>query len=583
MAQQPINIGTFPNDHTGDSIRSGIIKANANFTDLYTNSYATNVVTSFNARTGNVVLTSLDVTNTLGYTPLQTTNISTQGALQFNAGFIVEGILTNTFNAATLTQLPAISSKTLLRIVNSDTLSTVLSQDSFINGGNPTTGILLRGARGTAISPNAIQNGDIIGSVNGYGYGATQFNATENASIKFIASGAFTDTSQPTDISFRTTATGSVTQLEAARLVSTGALNIVSGINSSSTSTGALLVTGGVGVGGSLYVAGVLNATSFGSGTLAAGGGGAITGGTIDNVAIGSTTPGAGTFTTLNMSGNAFFTNPVPFSSGGTGLATIPAFGIVSSTGSAITSITPGATGTALVGAGTSSLPVFGIPAGTLLNVQVFAASGTYTPTAGTNSVIVECQAAGGGSGGTAATSGTQNSASAGSASGSYAKVWFSSGFSGVTVTVGSGGTAGTAGANTGGTGGTSSFGTLISCPGGTGGNGGVALTTFGISSGQPAITSPPTITGGVTILSIFGSPDLFFVGGTVYTFGVMALSGRGGSSFLGLGAPASGATVPNGGAGYGYGVSGVVNFASGAAVAGGIGGPGIVLVYEYA
>lgn len=35
MAQQTINIGTSPNDHTGDTLRDGGSKINANFTELY--------------------------------------------------------------------------------------------------------------------------------------------------------------------------------------------------------------------------------------------------------------------------------------------------------------------------------------------------------------------------------------------------------------------------------------------------------------------------------------------------------------------------------------------------------------------
>lgn len=37
MAQQLINIGSSPNDGTGDNVRVGGAKINENFTDLYTN------------------------------------------------------------------------------------------------------------------------------------------------------------------------------------------------------------------------------------------------------------------------------------------------------------------------------------------------------------------------------------------------------------------------------------------------------------------------------------------------------------------------------------------------------------------
>jgi hypothetical protein len=35
MAQQVLNVGTAANDGTGDSLRSGMVKVNANFTELY--------------------------------------------------------------------------------------------------------------------------------------------------------------------------------------------------------------------------------------------------------------------------------------------------------------------------------------------------------------------------------------------------------------------------------------------------------------------------------------------------------------------------------------------------------------------
>lgn len=40
MAQQNINVGTAANDGTGDPLRTGFVKTQANFTDLYTTSPA---------------------------------------------------------------------------------------------------------------------------------------------------------------------------------------------------------------------------------------------------------------------------------------------------------------------------------------------------------------------------------------------------------------------------------------------------------------------------------------------------------------------------------------------------------------
>jgi hypothetical protein len=102
-------------------------------------------------------------------------------------------------------------------------------------------------------------------------------------------------------------------------------------------------------------------------------------------------------------------------------------------------------------------------------------AGGTYTADAGTNQVILELQAPGGGSGGCGATGTGQVCISAPGSAGSYAKALVTSGFNGVTVTIGAAGTAGAAGANAAGSGGTTSLGSTLSCPGGVGGSGGAA------------------------------------------------------------------------------------------------------------
>ena len=70
MAKQVINVGTLPNDGTGDTLLSAMNKINANFTDLYNTSYSSNVVNSFNSRQGTVSLLFSDVTGALGYTPV---------------------------------------------------------------------------------------------------------------------------------------------------------------------------------------------------------------------------------------------------------------------------------------------------------------------------------------------------------------------------------------------------------------------------------------------------------------------------------------------------------------------------------
>lgn len=250
-----------------------------------------------------------------------------------------------------------------------------------------------------------------------------------------------------------------------------------------------------------------------------------LSGGTINNASIGATTPSTGSFTTL-----------------------------------------------------TASSTLTGFP-GRLLNVQIFTASGTYTPTTGTNKIIVEVQAAAGGTGGTAATAAGQNAASAGGAAGSYARVLLTSGFSGATVTIGAVGTAGTAGANAGGTAAATSFGAIISCPGGTGGGGGTAISALG-QSGAPAAQTANCTVGSGTAINL--TPGQASSSGVVYGIGNLLFGGAGGNSALGVGGQAIGSTAANAGSGYGAGASGIIALASAAAAAGTTGKPGIVIVWEF-
>lgn len=221
---------------------------------------------------------------------------------------------------------------------------------------------------------------------------------------------------------------------------------------------------------------------------------------------------------------------------------------------------------------------ITGFP-GRLLNVQVFTSSGTYTPTTGTNSVIVEVQAAGGGSGGIAATGAGTVSASTGSGSGAYAKVYYTSGFSGVTVTIGAPGTAGAAG-GAGGNASATSFGSLISCPGGNGTGAGAASSAGGGLVSGAAPTATPTISGGTTLVSVAGS-------GTNPSFvlsSTQAFSPPGANSILGLGG-ADANTVTGGGiagTGFGSGSAAPINSNSQSAQPGTVGRPAIVIVYEF-
>lgn len=209
---------------------------------------------------------------------------------------------------------------------------------------------------------------------------------------------------------------------------------------------------------------------------------------------------------------------------------------------------------------------------GRLLNVRTFATTGTYTPTTGTAAVYVRVQGAGGAGGGTPATSTGQSAAGSGGSAGTYAEGYFTSGFSGVTITVGAAGAA-ASGAN-GGAGGTSSFGSLLSCPGGPGGLVGTASTAWTTSTS--GLAGAETGTALYTVRGQQGAQSQV-ISATV------SFSGAGASSPMGTGGPGLWSPAAGqAGTGAGSGGGGANAAASTAAQAGSIGTPGVVEVFEF-
>ena len=216
-----------------------------------------------------------------------------------------------------------------------------------------------------------------------------------------------------------------------------------------------------------------------------------------------------------------------------------------------------------------------GTGAGALLNVQTFTTSGTYTPTAGTRKVIVEVQGGGASGGSCAATGSTTASGASGGGSGAYAKALITSGFSGVTVTVGAGGAAPAAGANDGSDGGASGFGSLVQANGGGHGRAGAAVTppfTFGsaLTAGSP---TGANIVGGAGVRG----------GGSLCWSTTVVAGGAGASSHFGGGGDPGGNAAGSAAATPGAGGGGASSVASAPARAGGAGANGVVIVYEYA
>lgn len=225
-----------------------------------------------------------------------------------------------------------------------------------------------------------------------------------------------------------------------------------------------------------------------------------------------------------------------------------------------------------LLGAATG-LAAFGTNAGGLLNVQVFTATAAYTPTAGTVSIVVEAVGGGGGGGGCGAP-GVGTSAAGGGGAGGFAIGRITTGFSGVTVTIGAGGAGASAGANNGTAGGATTFGSVLSAGGGSGG--------LGVAAGG---ANPRSVNGGAGG-SASGSSSLMGIageqGGLGYAYNnVILYSGEGGSSPYGGGGVEVN-TNSTGSAGTGKGAGGSGGGTGSAAVGGGAGTDGICLIYEY-
>lgn len=247
---------------------------------------------------------------------------------------------------------------------------------------------------------------------------------------------------------------------------------------------------------------------------------------------------------------------------GATSIALLPA--------ERLTLMSDGGTGWRVMAAGT----------GALINIQVFSASGTYTPTPGMQSCIVHAVGGGGGGGGMSNGSG-QSSPAGGGSSGGYAVVRFSVAEVGGSraVTIGAAGAGGAVGANNGGNGGTTSLGPLLTVPGGLGGAGSSGSAASVLRAGASPGAAPSNIGGTVLHLSPGqgGNPGIGTADGLLGGAGAHSpMTGGGGGPWSGVNSNGQPATAP--GAGGGGACGGV----SAGSLAGGAGAAGRIIILEY-
>lgn len=389
--------------------------------------------------------------------------------------------------------------------------------------------------------------------------------ATQNANAVTITGGSINNTviggGTPTSAAFTSATFTTSGNNHTVSIVDTGA----SGANLELTGNGATTPSKFIrAINGALQI--VNNAYSAAILTLSDAGNLVVIGG-IDSTAIGATTPSTGAFTTLTAS------TAIAVASGGTGHTSFTAHGVLLGNGASALNVTAAGstTGQALIAQGASADPIFGFPTGTLIGVQRFTSSTTYTPTTGTNSVIVEIQGGGGAGGGAPATGVGQFSAGLAGGGGGYIKHRMTTGFSGATVTVGSGGV-GASGA-AGGNGGSSTF-AGVTANGGTGG-GVIAAGTVG----NAGATAGGTASGG-SLINVSGNPGGFTTFSQPNNIGIPS---NGGASMLGAGGGGTFSSTGGAATGFGGGGGGSLNTASQAAMTGGAGAAGVVIVWEYA
>ena len=222
--------------------------------------------------------------------------------------------------------------------------------------------------------------------------------------------------------------------------------------------------------------------------------------------------------------------------------------------------------------------------AGGLVNIQYLTTSGTYTPTSGTVSCVVLAVGGGGGGGGCANPStSNQVAVGAGGGGGAYCIRRYSSVPSGASYTIGTAGNGGAAGNNVGAAGGSTVFNSDFTAGGGAGGIGGAVVT---LPTGDTYLAGP---TAGGAPSGTYDLAASGYEGGSPFALsGLKVLSGAGGNSYFGPGAPALYATVTGSSSAgsdsvtKGTGGSGARAINASGPFAGGNGSAGMIVVYEY-
>jgi hypothetical protein len=235
---------------------------------LYTASSKANHLSSLGAgTTGSALLGA--ATAAAARTTLELGAFSTNGsitgteALTFTSAAASDiNILPGTTGSAIITSSPTGGEGTLL--INNAAGGVPLIATSY--GGAAFA--LNRRANGTVGSPTTLLANDLIGGVLVRGYNGTAFTTASNGGVYVYAAQNWTTGATGTRIGFETTANGGTTRTSKLGISDTGIITATAGIPSTTTTTGTLVVTGGVGLSGALNVGATVKTGGYTFATL---------------------------------------------------------------------------------------------------------------------------------------------------------------------------------------------------------------------------------------------------------------------------------------------------------------------------
>lgn len=286
MVQEVINVGAFPNDGTGDPLRTALLKTNNNFSQIFGNLNSSDVYQTYTAGanltlapgTGNVVVANnaAIVANATNFTTMYANNATFNGQITTNTVYPIIGNLSGTASQATLATT-ALYATTAGLAVNAQNFSgnnlpnvvtignlisvnigianieTLYSNSNVATTGNIATsayilgnGYYLSGLSG--ITPSAYGNANVAAYLVVYSGNISggNINLSSNVRASYLVSNNITTTANA-NLILNPDNNGDV-------VVSSGKeLYLLSTAVSNSYTNGALVVLGGIGVAGNIY------------------------------------------------------------------------------------------------------------------------------------------------------------------------------------------------------------------------------------------------------------------------------------------------------------------------------------------